>query len=210
MEAWNQAWLTQAGREDWLTPDSFVVAHIDDLRRANVRRVLDLGFGVGRHALLLAKAGFTVYGIDASANGLAYTRDWAAQEGVELDLTTGDMASLPYDDDFFDAILTWNVIYHGLVSDIHQTIIEIRRCLKPHGYLVCSLISTQNAKCGRGNEIERHTFVVPGGGEKEYPHHYFDRDEVEQYLQAFDIRDCEDTAQASPDDYHWHVFAQAK
>src|SRR4051794_40482402 len=113
MEAWNQAWKTEQGRSDWMTPEPFVVETIEPLRAAGVKRILDLGFGVGRHAILLAKVGFEVDGIDASSNGLDFAVHWAQEEGVNINLRLGDMSKLPYVDGELDAILTWNVIYHG-------------------------------------------------------------------------------------------------
>ncbi len=207
MEAWNQAWLSEEGRREWLTPEPFVVATVPLLQEAGVRRVLDLGFGVGRHAILLAQAGFEVDGIDASANGLDYAQAWAAREGLALRLTTGDMTTLPYADGEFDAILTWNVIYHGTYAVIERTVAEITRCLRPQGHLVCSLISVNHHMAGRGVEIEPRTYVIPGGGEKEHPHHYFDRAAVEACLAGYTLLRCEDATQKRADDYHWHLHA---
>ena len=72
------------------------------------------------------------------------------------------MAALPFADGFFDLILTWNVIHHGTAAVIRQTLAEIERCLRPQGYLLCTLISTQHRHHGKGTEIELGTFVVPG------------------------------------------------
>ena len=58
MEAWNQAWQTEEGREEWLTPDTLCGELIPELKLRVLKRVLDLGFGVGRHALLLAREAF--------------------------------------------------------------------------------------------------------------------------------------------------------
>jgi tellurite methyltransferase len=208
MEAWNQAWQTEEGRADWITPEPFVVASVEQLRAAGVKRILDLGFGVGRHAILLAKAGFQVEGIDASSNGLAFATEWAAREELTLRLTTGDMAHLPYADGEFDAILTWNVIYHGTMDVVQQTIDELSRCLKPQGYLVCSLISTRHHMFGQGIEIEPRTFIIPGGGEREHPHHYFNQEDVETSFSAFELLQLEDSTQKTATDYHWHMLAR--
>lgn len=58
-------------------------------RTAKLVRGLDLDFGVGRHAILLAQQGITMYGLDAAANGLAYANAWVEREGVALNLMTG-------------------------------------------------------------------------------------------------------------------------
>jgi len=210
MEAWNQAWQTEAGRAQWMTPEPFVVEMVELLRAAGAQRILDLGFGVGRHAILLAKSGFEVEGIDASSSGRDFANEWAEREGVSLALRTGDMAELPFADAAFDAILTWNVIYHGTMDVVQQTINEIARCLKPNGHLICSLISARHQMFGQGIEIEPRTFIIPGSGEREYPHHYFNRVDIERSFDAFEILRLEDATQKTATDYHWHLYARRK
>jgi len=210
MEAWNEAWKTEEGRANWMTPEPFVVQMIEPLRGTGVKRILDLGFGVGRHAILLAKAGFEVDGVDASANGLDFASRWAEEEGVTLKLSVGDMAKLPYADGELDAILTWNVIYHGTIEVVQQTIDELVRCIKPHGYFVCSLLSTRHRRFGKGIEIEPHVFVIPGDGEREHPHYYFNRANIDRHLSAFEILRLEDSPQQWADDFHWHLYARKK
>ena len=210
MEAWNEAWNTAEGRADWMTPEPFVVDAVERLHKAGVERILDLGFGVGRHAILLAQAGFTVEGIDASSNGRDFAQQWAAREGLSLKLSVGDMSKLPYADGELDAILTWNVIYHGTMDVVQQTIDELARCLKPNGQLVCSLISSRHHMFGQGDEIEPRTFVIPGGGEKEHPHHYFNQADIDRCFGAFELLQLEDVQQKTNTDYHWHLYARRK
>jgi 2-polyprenyl-3-methyl-5-hydroxy-6-metoxy-1,4-benzoquinol methylase len=210
MEAWNQAWKTAEGRAEWMLPEPFVVEMVESLRAAGVRRILDLGFGVGRHAILLAKAGFVVEGIDASSNGRDFAAALAAQEEVMLNLRVGDMTTLPYADGELDAILTWNVIYHGTMDVVQQTIDEIARCIKPNGHLVCSLISSRHHMFGQGVEIEPRTFVIPGGGEREHPHHYFNKEDIDRSFGAFEILRLENSTQKKATDFHWHLYARRK
>ena len=77
VEAWDKRWATSEGRTDWLEPHPAGVAILPELRARGARQVLDLGCGVGRHALLLAEHGFDVEAIDGSPAGLAVVRETA-------------------------------------------------------------------------------------------------------------------------------------
>ena len=89
VEAWDKRWATSEGRADWLEPHPAVVAILPELHARGARRVLDLGCGVGRHALLLAEHGFDVEAIDGSPAGLAVVRETAAARGLPVSLHQG-------------------------------------------------------------------------------------------------------------------------
>ena len=74
VEPWDERWTTSEGRADWLVPHSAVVALMPLLKARGVQHVLDLGCGVGRHALLFAEHGFVVEAIDGAAAGLDFAR----------------------------------------------------------------------------------------------------------------------------------------
>jgi tellurite methyltransferase len=207
MKVWDHIWQTEEERGLWLEPDPFVVSLLRRFKNEGLGKVLDLGFGLGRHAVLFAKEGFDVYGIDSSPAGLKHAHEWAERESILLKLEIGEMSDLPFESNFFDLVLAWSVIYHGTADYISQTITEIERCLKPGGHLLCTLISTRNSQCGLGEEIERGTFVIPGHQEKSEPHHYFEREEIDRYLKEFALLKCEDVEQFGPGSYHWHILA---
>jgi tellurite methyltransferase len=208
MKEWNEIWKTEEGRAGWLTPDPWVVSLLPRFKKAGLKRVLDLGFGLGRHSILLARKGFEVHGIESSPEGLEFAMEWADREAVAVNLSLGDMSRLPYGTDSFDLVLAWNVIYHGRVDYIRSAIAEIERCLRWGGYLVCSLISTKNDQYGLGQEIEEGTYVVPGHFEKSHPHHYFDRYEVEAFLSSFALLECQDVPGSRFGSYHWQILAR--
>jgi SAM-dependent methyltransferase len=58
VEAWDERWATPEGRADWLVPHPAVAALVPVLKGRGTQHVLDLGCGVGRHALLFAGHGF--------------------------------------------------------------------------------------------------------------------------------------------------------
>ena len=108
----------------------------------------------------------------------------------------------------FGSIVKKNVIYHGRVDRIQQTVSEIKRCLQLDSYLLCTLISTNHRKYGFGEEIEENTFVIAEDNEKSHPHHYFDREEIKQYLCGFNLFICEEKEHFHPRSYHWLVLAR--
>jgi SAM-dependent methyltransferase len=55
-----------------------------------IRRVLDIGCGTGGHALVLAKRGYQVTGLDRSPAMLARAQQKAEQAGVEIEFVNGD------------------------------------------------------------------------------------------------------------------------
>jgi SAM-dependent methyltransferase len=113
VEAWDKRWATSEGRADWLEPHPAVVAILPELHALGARRVLDLGCGVGRHALLLTEHGFDVEAIDGSLAGLTVVRETAATRGLPVSLHQGLADALPFPDAGFDFVLSWNVIHHA-------------------------------------------------------------------------------------------------
>lgn len=67
-------------------------------------RFLDLACGTGGVALVAARAGAEVTGLDLSADQLAKARAAAADEGLTIRFDEGDAQALPYSDASFDAL----------------------------------------------------------------------------------------------------------
>lgn len=107
-------------------------------------RILDLCCGSGRHAALLAAAGYTVTGVDNSAAALERARA-LAPDGVRL--ITLDMRSLSQLDDAFDgAINMWQSF--GYYDDVEngRVLGLIADRLRPRGRCVVDLYNLQAAR----------------------------------------------------------------
>jgi SAM-dependent methyltransferase len=113
VEAWDKRWTTAEGRADWLDPDPEVMALLPELMGRGARTALDLGCGVGRHALFLAEHGLAVQAIDGSAAGLAVARETAQARGVSLDLRQGTADTLPFDDGTMTTATRCNDVRQG-------------------------------------------------------------------------------------------------
>jgi len=133
VEAWDERWATPEGRADWLAPHPVVAALVPLLQARGAQNVLDLGCGVGRHALLFAEHGFVVEAVDGAAAGLDFARREAAARSLQLSLRQADADALTFADTRFDYVLSWNVIFHGTTGDVGRRLAEIWRILKPGG-----------------------------------------------------------------------------
>ncbi|MEO0801813.1 MAG: methyltransferase domain-containing protein [Cyanobacteria bacterium J06642_2] len=139
--AWNERWQTSDGRADWLVPDLDVLDTIPLLQKRSVRQVLDLGCGVGCHAIALAKAGFETCGMDGSESGLDFVRQAVSGAVFAIQFAFGAMTDLPYDDASFDFVLAFNVIYYGDPEMVDRAIAETRRVSNPKGLFQATMLS---------------------------------------------------------------------
>lgn len=208
VDAWDKRWATDAGRADWLDPHPAVVALLPELEQRGARNALDLGCGVGRHALLLAEAGFAVEAFDGSETGLDVVRAAAASRGLTLGFKHGTADALPYADGAFDFVLSWNVIYHGTLGDAGQRIAEIWRVLKPGGLYQGTMLPTRNSNYGIGRRVAPDTFVVDGVEERGHPHFYCDAGVLVSLFRGFELLSLTQTQQKKPGSWHWNIVAE--
>jgi SAM-dependent methyltransferase len=157
--------------------------------------VLDLGCGTGRHVVYLARSGLSVFGLDNSPEGIRLTRQWLKEEGLDADLRLQSMADrLQYEDGFFDAVISVQVIHHADIATIRRIVEEIARILRAGGLLFVTVPQLKDggpyAWWGTNFEqVEPHTFVPLDGPEKGLLHHYFTVEELREVFGGFDIAD---------------------
>src|SRR6185312_6486776 len=80
--------------------------------RIHERPILDVGTGTGRAALLFARGGAYVTGVDASAQMLAIARQRAADEGLQASFRLGDAHDLDFPDRAFDVTVSLRLLMH--------------------------------------------------------------------------------------------------
>lgn len=101
------------------------------------QRVLDIGCGTGTLALMVKQAEpkAEVFGLDADPEILERARSKAAQAGLDVQLDQGFSTELPYQDDFFDVVLSTLFFHHLTGADKRRTAAEIARVLRRGGEL---------------------------------------------------------------------------
>ena len=105
-------------------------------------RILDLCCGQGRHAIEIAKRGYTnVYGLDRSHYLINRARKINKINGLNVIFKEGDARNLPFQNDYFDAvIIAGNSFgYFDSVKDDMRIFKEIMRILKPNSKLLIDI-----------------------------------------------------------------------
>ena len=151
--------------------------------------LLDLGTGLGRHAIYFSKQGFNVTAMDISDYAIQYLKTWAAKENQIINAGVGDMTCMNYSNESFDCILAYHVISHTDSIGIKKTISEIERVLKPNGEVYLSFCSKESIEFieNRSNKFDKNTIVCRDGLEKGIPHFFADINDIKELLVNFKI-----------------------
>ena len=140
-------YLPAAGH-DWLLPlyDPFVKLFGGDRARrelidqAGIRsgdHVLEIGCGTGTLVTVIKRLhpDVTVVGLDPDPKALARARRKAQRAAVSIQFDRGFSHELPYPDESFDRVFS-SFMFHHLDSEVKlKTLSEVRRVLKPGGFL---------------------------------------------------------------------------
>lgn len=149
--------------------------------------VLDIGCGMGRHTVYLAKNGFKVTAFDGSEEAVSTTKKWLNEEGLHASVTLKDFNDFRYPKESFEGVLSINVIHHTYEKNVRRIIDSIWRSLKPNGFFLC--IAPKFIKKKKGDkQVESHTFIPTEGAEIGIPHFHFDDRKVTELFAKFDVR----------------------
>lgn len=121
-------------------PSPWLIDNADLLPRG---RVLDVACGRGRHALLLAGAGFDVRAIDRNPDAIAFVRATAAKLGLSIDAEVVDLETDPPPPlaTEFDAVVVFNYLHRPMMP-------TLRDALKPGGRIFYETFTTGQAARG--------------------------------------------------------------
>lgn len=132
-------------------PDEYVVRFVSRWRRdlPEVRRVLDLQCGGGRHGVVLAGLGFDVVAADLSAKAVSLARDAFVVRGAQpLGIVRGSSPRLPFASGSFDGLVAWRSL-HVFPREVLPTVFsELGRVVRPGMPVLFSTRSDRNIYAG--------------------------------------------------------------
>ena len=106
------------------------------------RSILDCGAGGPVPPVtIFAEQGMMAHGIEIDERQLEFSKQFATENGMELNLRQGDMRSLPYGNDVFDYVYEHYSVCHLTAADTLKTLTEFKRALKPGGMALFGVIS---------------------------------------------------------------------
>jgi len=132
-------------------------------------RVLDAGFGYGRNLVYLLRAGYEIFGTDATADAVAAVRQLAATLAPQLPATNFrhepiERSSFP--DAFADAVLSSAVLHFARDEEQFTAMLQgTWRVLKPGGLFFCRLAS----RIGIADQVHAlgsGRYLLPDGSER--------------------------------------------
>jgi SAM-dependent methyltransferase len=209
---WDRLWQNPEVARLWqeMPPLPQVVEMADRLAAEGRSRVLDVGCGLGRHAVYLAARGFQVTATDNSPTAIAACEENLRKAGLSATVMQLEMTEFPFPDSSFDGVIGSHVIHHCRRATLERIIASIARKLAPRGYFAWATPSARHCHCGSGAEIEPGTWVDPHHPEGPIPHHYCTEAEVRELLEGYEIVSLvEHEYQGDGKSHcHWRVLAR--
>jgi len=101
---------------------------VDERRKTPI---LEVGCGTGANLWMIAKEGFSAYGIDSSDTAVSLAEQHLRDKwGVKADLQVGNFHALPFKSGYFDAVVDVVSLQHLNLADSEGALTEIRRVMK--------------------------------------------------------------------------------
>ena len=186
-KVWNEFWSKQENWNGWECPAKEVLSLVESQSPESRPNVLDLGCGLGRHAIDFARAEFTVTAIDSSKIAIVKLKEKAALMGLTIETLVCDVLDFQSYKHFFDIIVSYNVIYHGSRNRFAKAIRHIHKLLKQQGIFFFSAPTRQDGKYGFGEEVAPHTFCCEKSMTPGDIHYFANRADLDDLLSEYEI-----------------------
>ena len=200
----------------WLKPSIESYFYVQEWKNKQFKNILDLGCGLGRHAILFARNGFNVTACDLSDYGVNHLNDWSDKENLKIETVVCDMLKLPFNENSFDAIFSYHTISHTDTIGVKKVINELKRVLRTNGELFLTLCSkeTWSFKDAGYPKIDENTVLKQEDGPEDgIPHFYVNFEDIQKLFNDFEIisiRHIDDIYYTDKINHSKHYFVHMK
>ena len=148
----------------------------EQLKKFEPKQILFPAEGEGRNAVFAATLGWQTYAFDISEAGRKKAMALAEKQNVKIDYQVGELASLKYKDEAFDAI---GLIYAHFPADVRVDILAtLSKLLKKNGIIIFEAFSKSHLEY-----VNKDANV---GGPKDI-NMLFSIDEIKSYFNNYTI-----------------------
>ena len=180
-DPWTDRWNERYSKEEFAfgeEPNDFLKEQLEKLPPGNI---LFAAEGEGRNAVFAARLGWTVSAFDISIEGQKKARRLSAKNNVTIDYQVGELQSLNYKDEEFDAIaLVYAHFPANIKSQLHKM---LDRYLRKGGLIIFEAFSKNHLPYKAKNER------VGGPGDIES---LFSVDEIKNDFPNYNVIDLEE------------------
>lgn len=158
-EFWEEAFRDK--KEMWgFEPAKSAILAKDFFVEKSIRNVLIPGIGYGRNAQIFRDNGITVTGIEISQTAI----DLANKHfGKKLKIYQGSVTEMPFDDNLYDGIFCYGLIYLLDKEDRKKLIKDCFSQLTENGFMIFTAITKDAKTYGQGVLISKDRFEMFGG-----------------------------------------------
>ncbi len=156
-------------REQFGNIDIYLFDQLQTGRITSDMTVLDAGCGGGRNLVYLMRSGFTVFGVDGSADAIRAIRSLAAEVAPDLppdNFKVAQVDALPFPDAEFNVVVC-NAVLHLARDEAHfrSLLNEVWRVLAPRGLFFSRLASSIGIE-NKIQSIEGRRYRLPDGSDR--------------------------------------------
>jgi len=182
-------------------------------------KILDIGFGQGRHFHLFKSLNFKIYGTEISQKLVNYTQKNFKRKIKIEKLITGTNENTNYPSNNFDIAVSWNSSYYMTLTknyDYKLHVNEFNRVLKKNGYLIMSVpkqtsfIFKNSKKFKKGYRVIKDDYFKVRNGEvmRVFANKQEIIKEFSPKFKNFCFSDVHDDCFGL--NYHWYIFVAQK
>lgn len=149
--------------------------------------ILDCGAGGANPPLsLFNEFGYDTYGIEISEEQIEKVSVFNKIQGLDLEVVKGDMRNIPFKNEDFSFLYSYNTSVHMRKEDFGKALLEFYRVLKNGGLCYVNFLSEDCDTFGVGVQLSEGEFKQNQDGEEVLYCHYKEK-EIEQKLIGFEI-----------------------